>query len=146
MLNIVRRGPASIAKPFIAPFNSPKCINSELSQNFYRLTDHGRFVLRSRALHTTSKCRQNAFGVKSLENDANDESNSQGSSLRQSASSGIQSQQARNYGPVTKFEELAQRKMVCDTVVKTITDAMGLKTMTHVQSLTINETLKGIDV
>ena len=145
MLNIVRRGHASIAKSFIAPFNSPKCMNFKLSQNFYRLTDHGRFVL-PRALHTTSKCRQNAFGVKSPENDAYDEGNSQGSSLQQSASSGIQSQQARNYGPVTNFEELAQRKMVCDNVVKTITDTMGLKTMTHVQSLTINETLKGIDV
>lgn len=36
--------------------------------------------------------------------------------------------------------------MVVPTVVKTITQGMKLDTMTHVQSLTINETLKGGDV
>lgn len=51
-----------------------------------------------------------------------------------------------NYGPVTKFKELAERGMVCDTIVRTITKDMGLETMTQVQSLTINETLKGVDV
>ena len=48
--------------------------------------------------------------------------------------------------PVTTFKELSERGMVCDTVVNTITQRMGLETMTQVQSLTINETLKGIDV
>ncbi|MCJ1439225.1 hypothetical protein MMC27_008616 [Xylographa pallens] len=48
--------------------------------------------------------------------------------------------------PVTKFQELAERKMVSATVVQTITQDMKLETMTQVQSLTINETLKGIDV
>lgn len=36
--------------------------------------------------------------------------------------------------------------MVCPTVVNTLTQEMGLETMTQVQSLTINETLKGGDV
>lgn len=49
-------------------------------------------------------------------------------------------------GQVTLFEELGTRNMVCKTVVDTITQEMGLKTMTQVQSLTINETLKGVDV
>lgn len=49
-------------------------------------------------------------------------------------------------GPVTMFEDLGARNMVCKTVVDTITQEMGLKTMTKVQSLTIDETLKGIDV
>ena len=47
---------------------------------------------------------------------------------------------------VTKFQELAERKMVSETVIQTITQNMKLETMTQVQSLTINETLKGIDV
>lgn len=51
-----------------------------------------------------------------------------------------------SHGPVTRFKELAERGMVCDTIVRTITDDMGLETMTQVQSLTINETLKGVDV
>ena len=36
--------------------------------------------------------------------------------------------------------------MVCPTVVKTLVEDMRLETMTQVQSLTINETLKGGDV
>ncbi|MCJ1284670.1 hypothetical protein MMC26_004006 [Xylographa opegraphella] len=48
--------------------------------------------------------------------------------------------------PITKFHELADRKMVSPTVIRTITQDMKLETMTQVQSLTINETLKGIDV
>ena len=46
----------------------------------------------------------------------------------------------------TKFQDLADRKLVAPTVIKTITEDMKLETMTLVQSLTINETLKGIDV
>ena len=54
--------------------------------------------------------------------------------------------EATQHGPVTRFQGLSDRKMVCDTLVKTITRDMGLETMTQVQSMTINETLKGIDV
>lgn len=49
-------------------------------------------------------------------------------------------------GLVTKFQELADRNMVCGTVIKTLTEDMKMETMTQVQSMTINETLKGIDV
>lgn len=52
----------------------------------------------------------------------------------------------KNGGLATKFQELADRGMVCKTVIKTLTQDMGLETMTQVQSMTINETLKGIDV
>ena len=47
---------------------------------------------------------------------------------------------------VTRFEELSRHGLVCDTVVKTLTKTMGLETMTPVQSMTMNETLKGDDV
>lgn len=53
---------------------------------------------------------------------------------------------AVKYGPVTKFKDLAERGMVCQTVVDTITKDMGLETMTQVQSLTMNESLKGKDM
>ena len=49
-------------------------------------------------------------------------------------------------GAVTKFQELKDRNLVCRTVVDTLTKDMGLVDMTEVQSKTINETLKGIDV
>ncbi|KAI4255565.1 MAG: hypothetical protein LQ352_002509 [Teloschistes flavicans] len=54
--------------------------------------------------------------------------------------------EATSHGPVTRFKELGERKMVCPTVVKTLVEDMKLETMTQVQSLTINETLKGGDV
>ena len=49
-------------------------------------------------------------------------------------------------GAITHFAELKDRGLVCATVVDTLTKDMGLTTMTEVQSRTINETLKGIDV
>ena len=48
--------------------------------------------------------------------------------------------------PVTRFAELHERNLVCRTVVRTLTSEMGLDTMTEVQSKTISETLKGLDV
>ncbi|KAI4256705.1 MAG: hypothetical protein L6R42_006061 [Xanthoria sp. 1 TBL-2021] len=54
--------------------------------------------------------------------------------------------EATRHGPVTRFIELQERGMVCSTVVKTLVEDMKLETMTQVQSLTINETLKGGDV
>ncbi|KAL8859494.1 MAG: hypothetical protein Q9178_003893 [Gyalolechia marmorata] len=53
---------------------------------------------------------------------------------------------ATQHGPVTRFVELQERGMVCPTLVKTLVEDMRLETMTQVQSLTINETLKGGDV
>ncbi|KAI9722120.1 MAG: hypothetical protein M1828_004934 [Chrysothrix sp. TS-e1954] len=47
---------------------------------------------------------------------------------------------------VTQFQELADSNLVDKAVIDTLTRDMGLKTMTEVQSLTINEALKGVDV
>ncbi len=49
-------------------------------------------------------------------------------------------------GPITKFQELADRNLVHKNVVETIVSGMKIETMTEVQSMTINETLKGADV
>ena len=54
--------------------------------------------------------------------------------------------QVARHGPVTKFAELAERGMVCQAVVDTITKRMGLETMTEVQSKTISISLKGQDM
>ncbi|KAL8775724.1 MAG: hypothetical protein Q9209_000220 [Squamulea sp. 1 TL-2023] len=60
--------------------------------------------------------------------------------------SDAQINQATRHGPVNRFKDLQERGMVCATVVKTLVEDMQLETMTQVQSLTINETLKGGDV
>ena len=49
-------------------------------------------------------------------------------------------------GTITKFRDLADKGYVDPVIIDTITKKMGLETMTQVQSLTINEALKGVDV
>ncbi|KAF2020838.1 DEAD-domain-containing protein [Aaosphaeria arxii CBS 175.79] len=48
--------------------------------------------------------------------------------------------------PATEFSELAMRGLVHDNVINTITKQMKLRTMTDVQSRTINEALSGSDI
>lgn len=51
-----------------------------------------------------------------------------------------------NDGPVyTKFQELADAGLVHRSVIREITQGMGHETMTAVQTLTVNEALKGRD-
>lgn len=49
-------------------------------------------------------------------------------------------------GPVTEFEELERQGLVDRCITRNITGRMGLKTMTEVQTRTINEALKGADM
>jgi ATP-dependent RNA helicase MSS116 len=47
---------------------------------------------------------------------------------------------------VTKFAELETRGLVDGNVIRALTVNMGLETMTEVQSATIHEALKGVDM
>jgi ATP-dependent RNA helicase MSS116 len=47
---------------------------------------------------------------------------------------------------ITKFDELIEHNLVHPNVVTEITRGMGLRTMTEVQSKTINQSLGGIDM
>jgi ATP-dependent RNA helicase MSS116 len=47
---------------------------------------------------------------------------------------------------VTEFADLNTNGQVSSVLVNTITQNMGLKTMTPVQSKTINEALEGVDL
>lgn len=47
---------------------------------------------------------------------------------------------------ITEFKDLATKGLVHPNLISTITDRMKLKTMTDVQSRTINEALSGVDV
>jgi ATP-dependent RNA helicase MSS116 len=51
-----------------------------------------------------------------------------------------------NNEPVTKFADLESRGLVDGTVVHTIINQMKLEDMTEVQSATIHEALKGVDM
>lgn len=50
-----------------------------------------------------------------------------------------------NAAVYTKFQELADNGLVNPNVIREITHGMGHETMTPVQTMTINETLKGRD-
>lgn len=62
------------------------------------------------------------------------------------SSSGVKAGGRRRDGPITLFSDLAQRGLVSQPVIDTIVGGMGLKTMTQVQTLTIEELLKGRDM
>lgn len=97
-------------------------------------------VSRIRAFSVIPVNRQRAAAALAVEEEIADEVSAQ------QPPSDSQIDKATSHGPVTTFKELGDRKMVCQTVVKTLVEDMKLETMTQVQSLTINETLKGGDV
>ncbi|KAI4191198.1 MAG: hypothetical protein L6R41_000245 [Letrouitia leprolyta] len=116
-----------------------------LEQGATRVDEHT--VLAKTAINVVMKelvvspfARQKAAYAETIEDDIADEVTAQ------RPPSDAQIDEAVQHGPVTRFKELGERQMVCPTVVRTLTEDMGLETMTQVQSLTINETLKGGDV
>ena len=58
----------------------------------------------------------------------------------------LHSEPGADHGPVTEFKDLTNNGLVCKTLVDTLVQDMGIKTMTPVQSLTIHESLKGVDM
>ena len=54
--------------------------------------------------------------------------------------------QASKHGAITTFGGLAERGLVNESIIRTVTERMHITDMTQVQSMTINETLKGSDV
>ncbi|KAI4217804.1 MAG: hypothetical protein L6R36_009263 [Xanthoria steineri] len=130
MFNAVRRGPASIVKSACSPYPTrylsfilPPPLTSKASRILPLLS-----TCNFSTFHVT---RQRAAEAAITEDEIDHQ---------------VTAHDATRHGPVTRFIELQERGMVCPTVVKTLVEDMRLETMTHVQSLTINETLKGGDV
>ncbi len=144
MLTALRRGPASAATTW---FSTPLCsqyvrlIRPRAVRRSVPRTSH---PLTPRAFGTSSPWRQSATASAEYEEAVEGELEQEVNAEEPPSDTHIDS--AIRYGPVTKFEDLASRGLVCQTVVETITKDMGLHTMTQVQSLTLNESLKGIDM
>ncbi|KAK2739680.1 hypothetical protein FQN57_006514 [Myotisia sp. PD_48] len=64
---------------------------------------------------------------------------------RNGAAEATEIQDQGQNAPITKFAELAEQNLVDPKLISAITK-MGITTMTEVQSLTINESLKGTDM
>lgn len=140
MLSALRRGPASIAKfPQLCPSTKGalglppvRCVQSNI---------YPRSLSAIRTLSYSPHHGQNAPArAPEVESDVENGVNASRSPSDNHTGEAVQ------HGPITRFQELSDRGLVCDTVVDTITKDMGLSTMTQVQSMTINETLKGIDM
>lgn len=130
MLNSFRRGQVSLSKSIrlfafqpLRNSSSPKLFQScSVSQNLLA-------VPHVRALHATSRWR-NIPAVAVQEHIEAEDSSLQGTGSEPF---------------VTEFADLAKQNLVCDTLVRALTQDMKLQTMTPVQSQTINVTLRGSD-
>lgn len=141
MLSTARRGPTSIARSIRLPSTTPRVF--ETSRYYRALYKRAQIqpLATVRAFNVATLFYQQAAArAQIIESEVEEEINSQ------QPPKDKQIREAVQHVPVTRFAELLERGMVCDSVVKTITEDMGLETMTQVQSMTINETLKGIDV
>ena len=141
MLSTARRGPTSIARSIRLPSTAPRAFDPFYYHRAFSKSAQIQPLATVRAFNATTPFYQQAAArAQVVERELEDDFNSQQSTKDK------QIREAVHHGPVTRFAELLERGMVCDSVVKTITEDMGLETMTQVQSMTINETLKGIDV
>jgi ATP-dependent RNA helicase MSS116 len=145
MLNIVRRGPASSATLIFSRSFSSKCIRGVRLRDVQQCIARTAHLNAIRPFGTAIQWRRSATAAAEYEDEAIEAEIEQEVGAEEPPPD-TQIKRPVDYGPVTEFQELADRGMVSDTVVRTLTRDMGLKTMTAVQSMTINETLKGIDV
>ena len=145
MLYIVRRGLASAVASRFSSSLCLRCISAGRPRNLQQCTSRISHPIANRSFGSTPQWRRSVAAAAAYDDEAV-EGEPEQEIYAETPPSDARINRATNYGPVTKFEELSKRGMVCPTVVDTITRGMGLETMTQVQSLTINETLKGIDV
>jgi ATP-dependent RNA helicase MSS116 len=81
------------------------------------------FGSAARSFHSTIQWRQ-SYAAEEAEPTANPEDN----------------------GLITNFQELAERNLIHPNIIRTITERMGLRTLTDVQSQTIESSLRGNDM
>ena len=120
MFNVYRRGPASISRVFSAVARIPSTGPSTLALSFQKTAP---LASGARRIHVSPLRSQEAAAKR-------DER------LNRPA-------QALN---VDQFDQLIEQDLVHPNVVRAITEGMGHHTMTQVQSLTINQALRGTDM
>ena len=135
MLTCLRRGPASIARG-VRPLHAATRWTTAQQSSLLRLKSPPETLNASirQSFSVLSQARQYEATQRAPAEEA-DESETD----RKTQAEQLQ-------GRVTEFADLATRNMISPVVVDTITKTMGLKTMTPVQSLTVNESLKGDDM
>jgi ATP-dependent RNA helicase MSS116 len=141
MFNILRRGPASATTSLLATTFCSQCARTVRLRGGPQLKLAPRIYLPLAArLSGTSPQLRKPFAAGAAYSEVEQDD------FAEEPLAEAQTGQAAKQAPVTKFKDLAERGLVCQTVVDTLTRDMGLETMTQVQSLTLNESLKGTDV
>ncbi|OCK82302.1 DEAD-domain-containing protein [Lepidopterella palustris CBS 459.81] len=141
MLAALRRCPASLPRTLSSAGFGPRVLRSVESA-------HSAASLRSAisipnvavaALHLTARLQQNstAYATRDqYENYGNERQSSPSAEVHKSAPGGL----------ITTFAELEAQGLVHPNIIRTITQDMGMDTMTEVQARTINEALRGSDI
>ena len=146
MLNTLRRGPTSATTALFSNSLCSQCVRIIRPQIAPKSIQRTIYPLSSRQFATSSKWRQSAPATVAREEEDAIEGELEQEVHAEKPPSDVQIDQATRHGPVTKFKDLSARGLVCQTVVETLTQDMRLETMTQVQSLTLNESLKGTDM
>ncbi|KAF6227680.1 hypothetical protein HO173_012010 [Letharia columbiana] len=145
MLNVARRGTPSVARSLLFLSTCSRCSRPAHTRDLQRCLPQIISPITARPFGSSSQWKRSAAASVAAEDEAI-EGEIEQEVFSQTPQSDAQINRAVQHGPVTKFKDLAERGMVCQTVVDTITKNMGLETMTQVQSLTMNESLKGHDI
>ena len=146
MWNIARRGPSSFARSLSSLSICSRCSRPSHTRDLQPCLSRILSPRTAKAFRSISEWGRRSIATNAAADDEAVEEEIEQETFSQTPPSDSQIKQAVQHGPVTKFKELAERGMVCQTVVDTITKGMGLETMTQVQSLTINKSLKGQDM
>ncbi|KAL6715112.1 hypothetical protein ACLMJK_007373 [Lecanora helva] len=146
MLSTLRRGPASAAKSFSPIALCSQCSRLIRPRSTRQPLSKPTYPLLFQSFVTSSQWKRSALATASAEEEDAIEGELEQEAHAEQPPSDAQINQATKHGPITKFKELAEQGLVCQTVVDTLTQDMRLETMTQVQSLTLNESLKGTDI
>ena len=142
MLSLLRRSSASATTSLVSFSVCSRCISTVRTTSVQQFGAHKSISALSRPFHANAIYAQQAAAASAYENEVFEVDQQRNDSPSPENAGGENAQNGR----VTKFADLAKRGLVCGTVVDTLTRTMGLETMTEVQSLTLNESLKGADM
>ena len=148
MLNTLRRGPASIARALhlsSTSYTPIVCVRSARPRQSQLCALHRPSVISCRPLDSSSQWRPYATATAEAHDEAI-EGQIEDDVKSQRPPSDTKINVSISLGSITKFHQLEDLNIVSPVLINTLTKEMGLETMTQVQSLTISETLKGIDV
>lgn len=146
MLTALRKASAVIRIGNALPASSLATNPSRIRASWHGInSSYHRSMIGSRSIHlSSSRCVAVGAAARAQRDPVESDIERSGNASR--TSSGPNARQGSSNAPITEFQELEDQGLVQHEIVQAITKDMRLSTMTPVQSLTIAETLKGIDV